>query len=176
MRRLFVAVWPPPSLISVLGGLTRPPRDGLRWTTEDQWHVTLRFLGSVGADQEAEARSRLGEVAAQVVPVAARAGPAPGPVGRTIWAVPVEGLDPLAAAIVAGTRQLGQPPSHRRFRGHITLGRARQPPALVGLPSPPLDERWTVGEITLVRSDLQPDGARYEVIDRWRLGFLSGSE
>ena len=115
-------------------------------------------------------------MAAQVVPVAARAGPAPGPVGRTIWAVPVEGLDPLAAAIVAGTRQLGQPPSHRRFRGHITLGRARQPPALVGLPSPPLDERWTVGEITLVRSDLQPDGARYEVIDRWRLGFLSGSE
>ena len=47
MRRLFVAVWPPASLTDQLRGLARPQQTGLRWTTEDQWHVTLRFFGGV---------------------------------------------------------------------------------------------------------------------------------
>jgi len=43
--RLFIAVWPPPEVVDVLRTLERPTIPGLRWTTPDQWHVTLRFIG-----------------------------------------------------------------------------------------------------------------------------------
>ncbi|NIR41602.1 MAG: RNA 2',3'-cyclic phosphodiesterase, partial [Actinobacteria bacterium] len=45
MPRLFVAVWPPPSVVDLLARLPRREEPGVRWTTEAQWHVTLRFLG-----------------------------------------------------------------------------------------------------------------------------------
>ena len=45
--RCFVAVWPPPDVIEALGGLSRPPLDILRWSSRDQWHVTLRFFGEL---------------------------------------------------------------------------------------------------------------------------------
>src|SRR3954454_9641892 len=45
--RLFIAVWPPPEVVARMEALPRPAEDGVRWTTPDQWHVTLRFFGSV---------------------------------------------------------------------------------------------------------------------------------
>ena len=45
--RLFVAAWPPADVVEALRGLDRPVVTGMRWTTADQWHVTLRFLGDV---------------------------------------------------------------------------------------------------------------------------------
>ena len=45
--RLFVAVWPPYEVVNSIAALERPPLPGLRWTTPDQWHVTMRFLGDV---------------------------------------------------------------------------------------------------------------------------------
>jgi 2'-5' RNA ligase len=48
--RLFVAVWPPNDVVDVLADLPRPDVAGVRWTTQGQWHVTLRFLGQVAAD------------------------------------------------------------------------------------------------------------------------------
>ena len=44
MPRLFVAVWPPDDVLDRLAVLPRPEVDGLRWTDQDHWHVTLRFL------------------------------------------------------------------------------------------------------------------------------------
>jgi 2'-5' RNA ligase len=168
--RLFVAVWPPPSLINVLRHLVRPQREGLRWTTEHQWHVTLRFLGRIDAVQESELRDILAETAARSLPADAHAGPAPRQIARTIWALPVDGLGPLAESITEATRRLGEPPAHRRFQGHITLARARRPTALAGLREAAVEEAWTVTEVTLVSSHLRPEGARYEVADSWGLG------
>ncbi|MER3453020.1 MAG: RNA 2',3'-cyclic phosphodiesterase, partial [Acidimicrobiia bacterium] len=45
--RLFVAVWPPEEVLDVVAKLPRPGVVGLRWTSREQWHVTLRFFGSV---------------------------------------------------------------------------------------------------------------------------------
>ena len=46
VARLFVAAVPPPAVLERLAAeLARPERPGVRWTTRDQWHVTLRFLG-----------------------------------------------------------------------------------------------------------------------------------
>jgi 2'-5' RNA ligase len=86
--------------------------------------------------------------------------------------LPVEGLDALAHRLAGATREMGQPPSDRPFRGHVTLARARRPAALTGLAklAGGVADEWRVTEITLVQSDLRPDGARYAVLDRWRLG------
>ena len=45
--RLFVAVRPNEAVLDAVAGLARPERPGVRWTTQPQWHVTLRFLGGV---------------------------------------------------------------------------------------------------------------------------------
>ena len=58
--RLFVAVSAPESVIGVLLGVDRPEVAGLRWTTEPQWHVTLRFLGEV--DEPGPVAEALGAV------------------------------------------------------------------------------------------------------------------
>jgi len=173
VRRLFVAVWPPASLTDQLRSVARPQQPGLRWTTEDQWHVTLRFFGPVEDEREADLRARLASAAGRAGGTLASAGPRARPLGRGVWVLPVEGLDALAGSIGDAAAEIGRPPLHRPFRGHITLARARQPSALAGLAAEELGDRWTVSEITLVSSDLRPEGARYQVVGRWPLGGIA---
>jgi 2'-5' RNA ligase len=169
MPRLFVAVWPPAAVLDRLRSLPRPDRPGLRWTTEDQWHVTLRFAGDVDEVAQDALRDALGQVVAGASPVDVTVGPAPRALGRTVWVLPVEGLVALAGAIGDVAVDVGQPPPDRPFQGHLTLARARRPASLDGLPAPPLSDAWRVTEITLVRTELRAVGARYDVVDTWSL-------
>ncbi len=169
--RAFVAVWPPPEVVASLSGLSRPEVVGLRWTGPDQWHVTLRFLGEVDEDEAAVA---FGAITVGIPVVVAEMGPATGRFGRRILHVPVSGLDEVAAATVAATAGIGQPPEHRRFAGHITLARARHPGGvdLRPLTGASIAGRWVVPEITLVASRLGagPDGrSRYDIVRRLTL-------
>jgi 2'-5' RNA ligase len=160
--RLFVAVWPPPDVLDVLRGLARPTVEGLRWTTEDQWHVTLKFLGDA---EVAAASESLADVdAARTTAVM---GPATARFGNGLLQVPVSGLDDVAAAVAASFG-----PDDRPFRGHLTLGRSRQRRRadLRRLCGVPLAAQWPVEEITLVASQLHPGGARYEIVARRPLG------
>lgn len=170
-RRLFVAVWPPEHVIAALEKLDRPQRSGLRWTTREQWHVTLHFLGSLEDEEEDEVRGRLsGTDWGALGPREVTAGPAPVCIGRTVWGVHVSGLDDLAAAAEAATAavtpNVGQ---GGVYQGHLTLARAKTPRALRGLPAQPFHESWRVRAITLVHSTLDPAGARYEVVQAWGL-------
>ena len=79
MPRLFVAVWPSDSVLDMIAGLRRPEVDGLRWTTRDQWHVTLRFFGSVELE-EASAALRLVSAPASVGVL----GPSTGRFGKRV--------------------------------------------------------------------------------------------
>jgi RNA 2',3'-cyclic 3'-phosphodiesterase len=169
VNRLFIAVWPPGPLMDQLRALERPTRPGLRWTSEDQWHVTLRFLGDVDPVGEASVVEGLRQVASRGSPVQVVAGPRSRPLGPGVWVLPVEGLAGLAAAVAGAAGDVGQPVPDRPYRGHITLARARQAKALKGLPAAAIEIPWVVTELTLVRSDLRADGARYQVIGRWPL-------
>ncbi|MGH9114506.1 MAG: RNA 2',3'-cyclic phosphodiesterase [Acidimicrobiales bacterium] len=173
--RLFVAVWPPPALVEQLRSMQRPDLPGVRWTSDDQWHVTLRFLGTLDADSCEDLLGALGRVATECSPVEVTARRAPLGLGQAAWVLPVEGLDGLARAVAEATAGLGRPPDRRGYRCHLTLARARTAAALralrrSGQPADPPSAGWTVGEITLVQSDLRPSGARYEVVSRWALG------
>lgn len=168
--RLFVAVWPPPPVVDRLRALDRPPLSGVRWTTEQQWHVTLRFLGDV-ADGEVEGvkGGLAGLHALAAAPaVTAVAGPAVSRLGQWVLCVPVSGLEQLAVAVERVTAAHGEPAGARPYRGHLTLARIKpggRRPA-VGMP---FSASWPVEDVTLVASTLHPAGARYQVISRVRL-------
>ncbi len=158
MSRLFVAVWPPAVVLDGIGALHRPVDDGGRWTRRDQWHVTLRFLGSADID---EVTSALAGV--RHAPVEAVVGPATELLGEGVLHLPVAGLDSLADGVVAATRDLGRPPEGRPFLGHLTLARmAGEPPD--GVVGQAFSARFAVGAFHLVSSSLGGDAARYETV------------
>jgi 2'-5' RNA ligase len=163
--RLFVAARPPGEVVEMLAALPRPHIPGARWTTADQWHVTLRFFGEVDDPQPIEAALSH----AQLAPATATMGPSVKRLGHLLWA-PVAGLEDVAATVVDATRPFGKPPERRRFRGHITLMRQRSSgrQADVGWRAS-IGATWAVQEIELIRSHLDRDGARYETLERFEL-------
>jgi 2'-5' RNA ligase len=162
--RLFVAVWPPRDVVDALAGLERPEQRGVRWTTPDQWHVTLRFLGSMEDAEEGKgALARLVPVAGPNQPVAV-AGPAVARLGPSILCMPVAGLEDIAASVAAATAGVGERPPDRPFRGHITLARAKRGVDVRALSGQSFSEAWPVAEVTLVASETRPSGARYRAV------------
>lgn len=157
-ERLFYAVWLPEEVVDAIAGLPRPQEPGVRWTRRDSWHVTLRFLGR--ADR-LRAVAALDEVEAPAAVV--RLGPAVSRLGRSVVCLPAAGLDGVAAAVVAATAELGEPPDPRPFAGHVTLARLRNR-AACGVAGTPFSATFTATELCLVRSILGPDRARYETV------------
>jgi 2'-5' RNA ligase len=167
--RLFVAVQPPDAvldaLVEMIDGLRR--RDGaeaLRWVDRPQLHVTLRFLGEVP-----DAAGVVEAMKTAPLPVTeAEAGPGVTRLGRQVLCVPVTGLDALASEVAEATAAVG-PLDDRPFRGHLTLARARGRGGVVArsLAGAPVDLRWPVADVHVVRSHLGPDGPRYEALARF---------
>jgi 2'-5' RNA ligase len=176
MHRLFVALRPPPPLRAYLtarmGGVAHA-----RWQSDDQLHLTLRFLGEVD-------RSRAEEVAGALRtidrPRPSIAIDGVGSFGRdrgitSIWArvAPDPALIRLHDRIERVLIRLGLGAEPRVFRPHITLARlsagAGVPPAalapLAGLAFDPV----TVDQVLLFESTVGPTGAHYDVVARYPL-------
>lgn len=164
--RLFVAAWPPPEVVASLHELSRPDVGGVRWSTEDQWHVTLRFLGDVErVDDLVDALSSISIAAAEVI-----VGPATSRLGAGILMVPVHGLDAFARAVHEVTEPFVSIPEHRPFKGHVTVARARsksEVPRL--LEGTPFSASWTATSFALVRSQTKPTGAVYTDVETFSL-------
>ncbi len=177
--RLFVAVSLPPDVIELVADLPRPELASLRWTTEDQWHVTLRFLGEVEEpDAVAEALKEVASLLreAEIDEVEALLGAVTAWFrGRRILHVPVAGLDSLAQATATATEPWGEAEDEPPFSGHLTLARVRRnetgPANLAGTP---ISAEWTVREIFLLSSALGPGGSRYGVVARVPLDLTDG--
>jgi RNA 2',3'-cyclic 3'-phosphodiesterase len=167
--RCFAAVWPAPDVVSALAALPRPPLDAARWTTESQWHVTLRFFGDLSPAELESAGAALATVAGSLAErPTAQGGPGTrflGP-GLIVW--PVAGLEKAAEAVEKATAGLGQPVPDRRFYGHTTIARGRRGSDLRRSRQAltPLAMAWPVSSLCLVKSELHPDGARYSDLER----------
>jgi len=78
----------------------------------------------------------------------------------------------LAHRIEEGVQALGFPPERRPAHPHVTLARLRIPqdlaPALAEAPPPDL-QAW-VDDLTLMASELRPEGPLYTPLARWSLG------
>jgi 2'-5' RNA ligase len=164
VARLFLAVWPPEDVVEELMALRRKDQRGVRFVAPSSWHVTLRFFGDARIDAVEDALDAL-----ELPSAVATLGPAVDVLGERALVVPVGGLDELADTVTAATRSIGEPPPRRPFRGHLTIARvkrdARMPPALGAM----VGGEFVVDELTLVRSRLDPDGARYDTVAEWPL-------
>jgi RNA 2',3'-cyclic 3'-phosphodiesterase len=173
MARAFVAVRPPDPVLADVGATVERVRDrltGARWTTPDQWHLTVQFLGNrVDLDAVAGALSALrvpdGDVrlgGGGAFPSERRA--------KVLWLGVVEGaalLTGLAGAVGALLAPLGHEPEDRPFHAHLTLARLNRPSdarAVVAAIGPDaVGEGWRLGEVHLYESTTRREGAEYRL-------------
>jgi 2'-5' RNA ligase len=167
--RLFVSVSPPAVVLERLRAVERPDVASVRWTTERQWHTTLRFLGEV-ADPMPVARALRAVPAALAAAGAGETRATMGPgvawfPGRQVLQVPVRGLDALARSVRHATEPWGARRPEHAFVGHLTLararGRARGPASMAG---GALEATWRVDSFELMSSVLGPQGSRYDTV------------
>jgi 2'-5' RNA ligase len=165
MSRLFVAIWPPAHVCDHVRTLPRHGWSDVRWTPEQNWHVTLRFLGDADPDEVADAL-----VAVAFPTSTAHVSSELVTLGAHSVVVPVSGVDAVARVVREATQALGSHPPNDRFRGHLTVGRAigrrgivRDTGVEVGTPSAGVAS-FDVNEIALVESTLSPRGAAYATV------------
>jgi 2'-5' RNA ligase len=184
--RLFVAIQLPEAwrqaVEATASALRRRLGDepGLRFTSTDRLHLTLRFLGEVDDALEPELRAALErEVTAVEVPLELAAAGAFGSRSRptVLWlgvAGDLDGLAALRAAIDRAAVAAGLQVDDRPLRAHVTLARVerRATPEqrraisdAVRALDPPPPSSFVASEVALVRSYLGR-GARYELLAR----------
>lgn len=175
-HRLFVALRPPravrETLIAAMHGIS-----AARWQSDDQLHLTLRFIGEVDHHRAEDIAAALG--ALHSPPVTARiAGTSLfDRKGRPhmIWAG-VEPAEPLAALhrkVDQLLARVGIPPANRSFVPHITLarlGREAGPVASFLVQSGNLaTPSFRFDHVILYESELGHGGSRYHPVARYPL-------
>jgi 2'-5' RNA ligase len=148
-------------------------------------HLTLRFLGNLEPAALEKVREAVAVAGTAVAPFTVEVGGLGGfPSGRrprVVWAGVIAGgerLRALHAALEAALVARGIAGEGQAFHPHVTLARARDPRGAGGLESA-LGARLRFGEVRvaaihLMRSELDPRGARYSVLAEATLGDRSG--
>jgi len=181
--RLFFALFPPPSVRHAIGAFQKELQDavsdsGVRWTRQEQFHFTVRFLGEIAEPVV----PRLIEAATRVCTEQPTFSAAFGnlellPNARhphTLVLGARTGLAEMATLARALDRafrglELGIAPENRPFRAHLTLARIKNPNAAEAVQTL-LQRSWQrldqippfmVESCTLVHSELRPDGPIY---------------
>lgn len=201
--RLFVAVRPPAHVLSHLRTalLTVEDAGTVRWTAEENWHLTLAFYGSVPDGAVPEIEAELAAVAERTAPVELHLRGAGEFAHRTLWVGVAGDVDALvrlgASAVAVGEDLLGRRDERVRARPHLTVGRV---PAAARRRDPGRprgrdrhDDRglgdlvrslavyegpaWTVEDLLLVESrpgEGRGGGPLYTDVGRWGLAATTG--
>ncbi len=178
-QRLFLALWPDAALREAIVAVTRDylPIHAGRRVAPAKLHLTLAFLGSVDAGQQACVEAAAAAVAdskpASFVLQLDRIGFWRRP--QVLWLGASQtppALSELVARLNAALPACGYQPESRPYAAHMTLMRKlrRGPPA--SRLSVPVD--WPVHDFALVASRTLPEGASYTVLTRWPLAEPAG--
>jgi 2'-5' RNA ligase len=183
--RLFVALFPDPAAVEDLEEFLAVRREAgpeLRWTSTEQWHLTLAFMPDVAERQLDELVERLGRVGSRqpafdLAIAGGGAFPDPGR-AKVLWA----GLETdtdlgmLATRARSAGNKAGASAQGGRFRAHVTLARSGRPieaSRWVRVLDTYRGPTWQAGELVLVESHLGEGPRRrprYEVVDSFPFG------
>ena len=182
--RVFVALELPPhvkeGLLETQERLREKfPRNAVRWSSPENFHLTLIFLGKVQAWEADEIASVMARAAGRTTLLelrTSRLGAFPSLARPSVLWVRLEGaLDDLHTLHAAIRNRLDERLSSREkgaFKPHLTLGRVAHPsPAawrelaslLATAPDPEV-VAWRAEAVSLVRSELRPQGARHTAL------------
>jgi len=178
---LFEAVDNPEPVRTRLAETTSRLQDsvrGARWVAPGNWHVTMKFLGSVYPRLRQWVGERAAEAARAAEPFETRItvmGAFPSPRrARVLWAG-LEDSDGRLARLAGELDRLLEREfrvEQRPFSAHLTVARFREQVTLdeemIGLEV--ASEPFRVDSLTLYRSHLQRPAARYEALQRIAFG------
>lgn len=176
MIRAFIAVTLDSKVIEQIAAASnqlRPEITAVRWVTPANFHLTLKFLGSI----DDAAIEPIGATLREQLRLFPRftinakgLGVFPGPKRpRVLWVgLTGDRLVSLAARVESALRPLGFKPEDRKFTPHLTIGRWRdadRAPKSLGRQL----EIWqardfgtsNVESVKLIQSVLKPEGASY---------------
>jgi 2'-5' RNA ligase len=175
--RAFIAIELPPQVKSKLTerqqGMKKAGLNA-RWVRVENIHLTLKFLGEIDPDTVAAVSTAMKSAAESHGPftlAASGIGVFPNlRKARVLWAGLSEGVPELVGLqkdLDAALAACGFERDKRAFRGHLTMARFRK-----SLHPAKLEKvlreaggvhfgQWTVEELVLFRSELQPAGAIY---------------
>ncbi len=182
--RLFSAITPPDHVIEHLDEFLSVRREAgdFRWTTTDQWHLTLAFMPNVADRHLDDLVERLQRAGRKRHPFELSIGGGGGfpSVARAkvlYAAVPnVRELGRLATGARAAATRAGTEVGGGKFHAHLTLARLGRPQELtnwVRLLDAYQGPAWQVDEFALIESHLGEGPRkrpRYEVLDTFPFG------
>lgn len=164
-------------LVDVQQSLRHAVREGLSWTTSDNLHLTLKFIGEVSDHRVDSLCDALREASAKSMQL--RTGglvlfPPRGPV-RIIacgFAGDAGNVLMLQDHIESLCERQGIARETRHYVPHVTLARARRPlgaskreeVSRIGIPDGP---QFDCRQFVLMQSHLESSGARYAVVARF---------
>ena len=187
--RCFVAVLLPERVRAGLAAVSAELRGqtrGLSWVRADNLHLTLRFLGEVEPAMLPHVRAAVMDAAGAVAPftvsLSGLGGFPPGRAPRVLWASVSTGGEAMMAlyeTLETALATRGVQRESRPFHPHVTLARSRDQRGASGVANvlgtgPPFGE-IQVAALHLMRSELDPRGARYSVVTEARFAHPSGS-
>ena len=186
--RMFVALVPPDDVIEHLSEFLAPRQEaepGFRWTTPEQWHLTLAFMAQVADRHLDDLVARLERAAVRRTAFSLRlsgGGAFPGPSRAKVLFTAVDAGDQqeelrrLATGARAAATKAGAATDGGRFHPHVTLARIGRPVeatrwlrVLDAYRGP----SWQAQEIALIESHLGEgprNRPRYEVVETFALG------
>jgi 2'-5' RNA ligase len=161
----------------------------VKWVAEDNYHVTMKFLGNVATDKldgitDAIARAVEGIEEFDIEVNGAGAFPNPGR-PRVVWIGVTSGHDQLAEIakrIDKELEKLGFESEGRPFKSHITIGRVKDDRD--GRALGPVMKETEVGRlgsvhvsyIALMKSELRREGPIYSVLSEIPLREAGGEK
>jgi len=176
MQRLFVAIQPPlairEKLLAAMGGVINA-----RWQSDEQLHLTLRFIGEVDRHGAADIAAALGTIHHPRFTLALDRIGQFDKRGRTeaLWigVTPQDAVEGLKRKIDQALVRVGLAPEQRAYLPHITLARFSRKPGDIGdfaAHSGPLAGlTFAVDHFLLYESHLAADGAAYVPLVRFPL-------
>ena len=176
MQRLFVAIQPPlairQQLLAAMGGVINA-----RWQSDEQLHLTLRFIGEVDRHGGADIGAALGTIHHVRFTLALDRIGQFDKRGRTeaLWVgvTPHNAIDGLKRKIDQALIRVGVAPEQRAYLPHITLARFSRKPGdisdFAARSGPLAGLSFTVDHFILYESHLAADGAAYVPLARFPL-------
>ncbi len=180
--RVFVAINLKEAERARLADASRPLREAgypVRWVPAENVHLTLKFLGELSEERMDEvcgAVDRAVDAVGSFEMAVGGFGAFPTPRRPSVIWTGIE-LNPVLGALQERVEtelgSIGFPREDRRFKPHLTIGRAKKkarPPEFRGLEAALAELRFAdtfqVSSVDVMKSQLLPTGAVYEVVHR----------